>query len=349
MTGMPARTSASMIRAERTPPSTLTAWAPASRRKMPAFSIASSGRRVGQERHVGDDQRALRAADDGLRVVDHLGHRHADGRLVAEHDLAERIADEEHRDAGLVEELGGRVVVGGQHRDARAVGVQPGDVDDGQAADVACRTWRSCGLPLGLDRGPQSARRRRARPARRPRDRGAGRRPSRLRLERQVVARAVGGQDRTRGSCRCRSPDPARPRRWRRGGRRPCGGACRRPGRASRSRPRTRRGAGAGGAARLVRAPSPSRPVTRPGDPGQQVRRRLELERQPVGADELRSGGGATGRKSATAAAITRASNPADSSGHRTSSSRTAPSSAVDSTRTTVGAGRRATLDVRRR
>ena len=43
MTGMPARTSASMTRAVRTPPSTLTAWAPASRRKMPAFSSASSG------------------------------------------------------------------------------------------------------------------------------------------------------------------------------------------------------------------------------------------------------------------------------------------------------------------
>ena len=42
MTGMPALTSASMIRAVRTPPSTLTAWAPASCRKRPAFSIASS-------------------------------------------------------------------------------------------------------------------------------------------------------------------------------------------------------------------------------------------------------------------------------------------------------------------
>ena len=43
ITGIPARTSVSMIRAVRTPPSTLTAWAPASRRKTPAFSRASSG------------------------------------------------------------------------------------------------------------------------------------------------------------------------------------------------------------------------------------------------------------------------------------------------------------------
>ena len=43
MTGMPARTSVSMTRAVRTPPSTFTAWAPASRRKRPAFATASSG------------------------------------------------------------------------------------------------------------------------------------------------------------------------------------------------------------------------------------------------------------------------------------------------------------------
>ena len=83
----------------RTPPSTLTAWAPASRRKRAGVLERLLGRRVGQERHVADDQRALRAADDGLGVVEHLGHRDAHGRLVAEHDLAERVADEEHRDA----------------------------------------------------------------------------------------------------------------------------------------------------------------------------------------------------------------------------------------------------------
>ena len=43
ITGMPARTSASMIRALRTPPSTLTAWTPPSRRNRPALATASSG------------------------------------------------------------------------------------------------------------------------------------------------------------------------------------------------------------------------------------------------------------------------------------------------------------------
>ena len=78
---------------------------------------------VGQEGHVADDERASRAAHDGARVVEHLGHRDAHGGLVAEHDLAERVADEDHRDAGLVHDAGGRVVVGGQDGDALPVGV----------------------------------------------------------------------------------------------------------------------------------------------------------------------------------------------------------------------------------
>ena len=78
--------------------------------------------------------------------------------LVAEQHLAERIADEDERDAGLVEELGGRVVVGGQHRQPLAVGVAPGDVGDGQATRVV--------VGLGAHVSVQSARRRRGRPAR---------------------------------------------------------------------------------------------------------------------------------------------------------------------------------------
>jgi len=41
-TGMPAFTTASIVRALRTPPSSLTAWAPASERKRPAFETAWS-------------------------------------------------------------------------------------------------------------------------------------------------------------------------------------------------------------------------------------------------------------------------------------------------------------------
>ena len=80
-----------------------------------------------------------------LRVVEHLVHRDAHRRLVAEHHLPERVADEDHRDARLVDDARGRVVVRGEHRDALAVGVHPGDVGDGQAS-YGFRSWRSCWL-----------------------------------------------------------------------------------------------------------------------------------------------------------------------------------------------------------
>ena len=254
-----------------------------------------------------------RAADDGLGVVDHLGHRHPDRGLVAEHDLAERIADEQERDAGLVEDLRGRVVVGGQHRDARAVGVQLGDVDDGQAA------WGSwcgahAGSPLGCGRGDQSARPRRARPARAPRGRAArsatsrldssgssSRDPSAARIVTRLVsvpkpgaglgdvvgdeqvdalaAELLGGPLERAGLGREADQDRDGPERL------------------------------AGRRAVAVE------PVGDPGDLGQQVRRRLELDGRGVDAASSLRSAGAAGRKSATAAAITRASNPAAPSG----------------------------------
>ena len=94
----------------------------------------------------------------------------------------------------------------------------------------------------------------------------------------------------SRGSCPSRSPNPARRRRWRRAGRRPCGGACRRPDRATRSRRRTRRGT-AGGRERLAgRRAVAVEPAGDPPDLGEEVGRRLELERQAVAPLELALG-----------------------------------------------------------
>ena len=108
--------------------------------------------------------------------------------------LAERIADEQHRDAGLVEELRGREVVGGQHRDARAVGVQLGDVDDGQAAGGlggGAHAGSRCGLGRRASlRGGVALVQRGGDPVEEPLGDLA------LGQQRQVVARPVGGQDR---------------------------------------------------------------------------------------------------------------------------------------------------------
>ena len=64
----------------------------------------------------------------GLGVVDHVVHGDEDRGLVAEDDHAEAVADKDHRNAQLVEQLGGRVVVGGEHGDLLAV---PLHLDDG--------------------------------------------------------------------------------------------------------------------------------------------------------------------------------------------------------------------------
>ena len=82
-----------------------------------------------------------------------------------------------------------------------------------------------------------------------------------------------------------------------------------------------------------------------PTAPGQQVGRRLEIEGQAGDPGELRSRPGWRGRKSATAAAMTRASKPARPSRRRPRAGRSGPasSSAVLSTRATVGSGRRGT------
>ncbi len=93
------------------------------------------------------DERVPRTTHHGLGVMEHLVHRDAHRLLVAEHDHAERVADEDERHAGLVDDARGRVVVGGQHRDAHAFGVHLRDVGQGYAANRLAAVGR-----LGLGR-----------------------------------------------------------------------------------------------------------------------------------------------------------------------------------------------------
>ena len=92
---------------------------------------------VGPERHVGDHQRALRRARHEARVVDHLVERHRQRRVVALHDVAERVADEQHVDAGRVEDAREGEVVGGEHRDRLAAALAPRERRDRDAV-LAC-------------------------------------------------------------------------------------------------------------------------------------------------------------------------------------------------------------------
>ena len=64
------------------------------------------GRRdlIGQKRHVGDDERLLRAAHDRGGVMNHHVERHRQGRVVSEHRRRDRIADEQHVDSRALEQ-----------------------------------------------------------------------------------------------------------------------------------------------------------------------------------------------------------------------------------------------------
>ena len=272
-----------------------------------------------------DDHRPARAADHGLRVVDHLGHRHADRRLVAEEHLAERIAHEQQRDPGLVEELRGREVVGGQHRDPRAVGVQLRDVVDRQPMRIRA-VWAGVALmlaPGGFETRISLRARRRARPARRPRGRGCASATARLGQHRQLVLGAVGGQDRhpvrVRPEAGARLRDVVGDEEVDALAAQLLGGALERAGlgrEADEDRPRRARARRAAGDASA-------------GCPGVGSSSRLSAD--PRSSFRSRR---IAGRKSATAAAMTRASKPAGAS----ASARAASRSAVDSASTTVRA-----------
>ena len=86
---------------------------------------------VGAERHVADEERPRRAARDRRGVPNHVVHRHRHGRGITEHHHAERVADQDHVYAGLLDETRERGVVCRHHRDALAVALHRDEVGDG--------------------------------------------------------------------------------------------------------------------------------------------------------------------------------------------------------------------------
>jgi len=103
------------------------------------------------EWHVGHEQAAANTAGHEAGVVDHLVERDRQAVIVALHDHAERIANEETIDAGGVEEASHGVVVGREHGQAdatRSRGKKVGDRDDPRIDGDAC-----LGMAVGgLDR-----------------------------------------------------------------------------------------------------------------------------------------------------------------------------------------------------
>ena len=104
---------------------------------------------VGPERHVSDHERVLDAARDGADEHQHLLDGDRNRCLVGEDVVAGGVAHEQHRDAGLVENLGGVLLVRREHRPALAPllhRLEPGD---------AHLLQRAGGAPAARDRsGP---------------------------------------------------------------------------------------------------------------------------------------------------------------------------------------------------
>ena len=132
------RAIAAIRSATRSPPSSLTACAP------PSFIEPAGVARRPARRPPGrltngmsptTSARRARAAHHA-RVVDHLVERHRQRRLVALHDHAEAVADEQHVDAGLVDEPREGEVVGGDHRDLLAARLSAGECRHGDASFV---------------------------------------------------------------------------------------------------------------------------------------------------------------------------------------------------------------------
>ena len=72
---------------------------------------------IGQKRHVGNDERLLRAAHDGGGVMNHHVERHRQRRVVPEHGRGHRIADQQHVDTRALEQPRHGRIVRGENRE----------------------------------------------------------------------------------------------------------------------------------------------------------------------------------------------------------------------------------------
>ena len=113
------------------PRSSLTASAPPSLTKRIAVrDRLFVGHLVGPERQVGHQQRPGQAAVHGAHQDEELIDGDSNRARVAEHDVGGAVAHQHDVDAGGVDDLCRRVVVGGDHHDGAALGLPRHQVRD---------------------------------------------------------------------------------------------------------------------------------------------------------------------------------------------------------------------------
>src|SRR5688572_710765 len=81
--------------------------------------------------------------------MDHLVHRHGDGGVVAQHHHAKRVADEQDRNARIIEDLRRQVVVCGEHGKALAAVLEALQVMDGQGTCASVDAHDRYSSPAG--------------------------------------------------------------------------------------------------------------------------------------------------------------------------------------------------------
>ncbi|MCY1175339.1 hypothetical protein D9M73_155720 [compost metagenome] len=101
-------------------------------------------RGVGHERQVGEDQRAVVAAFDAGGVVGHLRRGDRQGAVVALQDHPQRVAHQQHFNAGLAGGLGEGRVVAGQHGDFFTLGLEAVKGGKGYFRHVGNSSFRRC-------------------------------------------------------------------------------------------------------------------------------------------------------------------------------------------------------------
>ena len=143
ITGISARTSASIIGRRLRPPSSFTAWAPARIEHCRVANRVLHRHVVAEPGQIADHQRRRLGSGDGADVVGDVGHGDLERVVVAEDHHGHRVTDEDEVDPGVIDDpCTGRVVR--RHHDQRL-----GPITDLAAADRRRGHRRACGTRLG--------------------------------------------------------------------------------------------------------------------------------------------------------------------------------------------------------
>ena len=96
---------------------------------------------VGHEGHIDYHQCVFRSAGYSAAMMDHVFHGYGEGVFVTQNNITQGIADQDRIDAGLVDQLCGGIIVGGEHGELGALLLCLLECCDG-VLHMSCLQWR---------------------------------------------------------------------------------------------------------------------------------------------------------------------------------------------------------------